>query len=164
MAPTFDPNNVTHDPLEAARAMARRFGIERLARLLGRHPQVLRNQLNPEQEGHQLALATAVAMTDVLDDNAILVAWAASRGFVMVKVPTGSATEEELLDDVLELEEHHGDFAKTLRTARADGVIDESEVKALVSLLRRVIAQAATLERGVTSQVREVPAIGGRRA
>lgn len=147
------------DPLEIARRIAMDFrgGIAALARRLGRHEKVLAHQLNPEAEGHHLGLATAIAITDLADDDGILDAWAALRGKVLVSLPEAASGDEELLDDVLELEENHGDFARALRAARADGVIDAREHLALVTLLRKVMSQAATLERGVGAQVREIP-------
>lgn len=147
------------DPLEVARriAMDHPGGIAAIARKLGRHEKVLAHQLNPEAEGHHLGLATAIAITELTGDDGILCAWAALRGQVLVAVPAGAVGEEELLDDVLQLEENHGEFARVLRSARSDGVIDEREHQALVALLRKIMSQSATLERGVGAQVRQIP-------
>lgn len=154
-----------NDPLEAARRLGLDFGIAALARKMGRHVQVLSHQLNPEQEGHHLSLATAIAMTDLTNDERILQAWAAERGKLLVAVPVAAANEDELLDQVLELDELHGDFARNLHSARKDGVIDPSEFKLLSQLLHRVMVHAATLQGAVGSQVRSIPAItaGGKR-
>lgn len=159
---------VIQDPLEAARRLGLDYGVEKFARAMHCNAQVLRNQLNPEQEQHNLGLARAMAMTDIADNDIILAAWAAHRGKVLIQIPDGSLSDDELMDDILKLDDHHGDFAKTLRAARQDGVIDPAEHRILVLLLRKIMAQAATLEHGVGSQVREVPPVatisgGGKR-
>lgn len=150
---------VIHDPLEAARRVAQDYpgGIAALARKLGRNPQVLAHQLNPEQEHHNLGLATAVAMTDAAEDERILDSWAALRGKVLVSVPDGSVGDEELFDSVLLLDQLKGDFAQHLVNARRDGVIDPAEHMVLVSVLRKVQQQTANLEQGVGAQVRRLP-------
>lgn len=154
---------MNHDPLEAARRLGHDHGIATIARKLGRNPQVLSHQLNPEAEQHHLGLATAIAMTELTNNECILESWAALRGKVLVALPAGTASEEELLDDVLGLDSLHGDFAKQLIEARKDGVIDSKEYDVLVLLLRRVIQRAANLEKGIGSQVRDRPvAIAGK--
>lgn len=152
---------VIQDPLEAARRLAYDFkgGIAALARLLGRNPQVLAHQLNPEQEHHNLGLATAIAMTEAADDERILDAWAAQRGKVVIALPEGSVGEEELFDEVLKLGVLQGDFANQLVKARSDGVIDPTENLVLVALLRRFQQQTANIEQGIGAQVRSLPPV-----
>lgn len=147
-----------HDPLEEARRLGLDFTIADLARRMGMNERVLAHQLNPEQEFHKLGLATAIAMTEITNDNRILQAWAAARGCVCVPVPRITASEDELLDMCLGLDVAHGDFGKRLITARRDGVIDAGEFKALTQLLHRLMAQAASIQGDLAGQVRERPA------
>lgn len=145
------------DPLEAARRLGHDHGIARLARLMGMNERTLAHQLNPEQDGHRLGLGTAIAMTELTGDEAILDAWAALRGKTVVAMPPLTASEDELLDDVLALDDLQGEFARALKGARADGVIDPTEYRLLAQVLHRMAGQTAKLRGQIGSQVREKP-------
>jgi len=145
------------DPLEAARRLGHDVGIADLARKMGMNERVLAHQLNPEQEGHKLGLQTAIAMTELSNDNRILEAWAAARGRVCIPVPNAQASDEELLDECLGLDVAHGDFGRHLIDARRDGVIDACEFQVATQLLHRVMAQAASIQSDLAGQVRAIP-------
>ena len=73
------------DPIDAAYQLSRRYNITDLAKLMGnKRPTTLNNKFNPACEDHHLTLSEAMAVTELTGDNAILQAWALSRGHTLV--------------------------------------------------------------------------------
>nr|WP_116704445.1 integron integrase [Marinobacter fuscus] len=73
--------------MAAAYSIGHRFNASELARLMGRKPAEFCKKLNPDCDDRHLTLAEAVAVTEITGDNAILEAWAVSRGKVLVDLP-----------------------------------------------------------------------------
>ncbi|MGL6254401.1 phage regulatory CII family protein [Aeromonas caviae] len=146
------------DPIDAAYQMSRRYNITELAKLMGnKRPTTLNNKFNPACEDHHLTLSEAMAVTELTGDNAILQAWALSRGHTLVALPDSTVTEEELADQVMLVGEVVAAVFGELREARQDGVIDPIERQAITAAVHRAIRELLSLEESVASQVRPLP-------
>ena len=72
-----------------------------MARLMScKRPSTLINKFNPACEGHHLTLSEAIAVTEFTNDNAIISAWALSRGQMLVDMPAGAVSDEDLVEQV----------------------------------------------------------------
>ncbi|EOM1127975.1 TPA: phage regulatory CII family protein, partial [Klebsiella quasipneumoniae subsp. quasipneumoniae] len=89
------------DVMAAAYSIGHRFNASELARLMGRKPAEFCKKLNPDCDDRHLTLAEAVAVTEITGDNAILEAWAVSRGKVLVDLPVGVVSDDDLVEQVL---------------------------------------------------------------
>lgn len=117
----------TRCPMAAAASYASDHNVSDIARKIGVGEKILINKLNDNCDSHHLNLQQAVAIGDVTDDHRILNAWAYSLGKTIIDLPDVGLSDDEFADQVLKVSETSGDFAKAIRQARADGVIDESE-------------------------------------
>ncbi|MFM4933376.1 phage regulatory CII family protein [Aeromonas veronii] len=146
------------DPIEAAYQLSRDYNIAELARLMGnKRPTTLNNKFNPQCEDHHLYLSEAIAVTELTGDNAILQAWALSRGHVLVALPDSTVSEEELADQVMTVTEVVGAVFGELRDARQDGYIDPVERQGIKVAVHRAIRELLSLDESVASQVRSLP-------
>lgn len=144
------------DVLVAAQQLGHRHNISELARLLGKSQVILANKLNPDCDGNHLNLGEAVAITELSDDNGILDAWAASRGKVLVDIPEGMTTDEELADLVMIVSESVAQVFSAYREARRDGVIEWRERQAIGQCVRGAIRDLLSLDAEIGGQVREL--------
>ena len=65
--------------------------------------------------------------TKLKGDNSILDAWAASRGKVLVDMPEGAVSDDDLVEQVLLVQAIFGQLMQVIHDARRDGVIDRLE-------------------------------------
>ena len=144
------------DVLVAAQQLGQRHNISDLARLLGKGQIILANKLNPDCDSNHLNLGEAVAITELADDNGILDAWAASRGKVLVDIPAGVTTDEELADLVMIVSESVAQVFCAYREARRDGVIDRHERQEIGQCVRGAIRDLLSLDAEIGGQVREL--------
>lgn len=119
------------DVLDAAYHTAHSYkgGVHALAVSMGVSGNVLQNKVNPNNTTHHLTLAEAVAMMDLADNDAILMAIAAHRGYDLMRtIPanTGNPTslywqaasaQAELMSAVADAMER-GATTNSLRWAR----------------------------------------------
>ncbi|WP_423186799.1 phage regulatory CII family protein [Alishewanella sp. d11] len=154
---TLKPKGLPQCPQDAAYLLGKRANISDLARKLGMSPNVLGNKLNPDQEFHKLSLGEAVAITELANDDAIIESWAASRGYVLVKVPDEVSCDEELSDQLMKLSEEMGAALGEIRHAREDGVIDSIEYEQIKKKLMSTVTEALALKAVVKGQVRDLP-------
>jgi len=120
-------------PLDAAYHTAHQYkgGVHALALSMGVSGNVLQNKVNPNNTTHHLTLAEAVAMMDMADNDAILMAIAAHRGYDLVhtiQANTGEPTslywqaavaQAEFLSAASDAMEH-GSTSNSLRRARKE--------------------------------------------
>lgn len=142
--------------MAAAQQLGQRHNISELARLLGKSQVILANKLNPDCDSNHLNLGEAVAITELADDNGILDAWAASRGQVLVSVPEGVQSDEELADMVMMVSESLAQVFSAYREARADGVIDAQERQQIGLRVRDAIRDLLSLDAEIGGQVRDI--------
>lgn len=114
-------------PLEAAASIAGDFNVSDIARAMAKSPTTLSNKLNTNIDSHVLTLQEAIAIQHITEDSRILNAWAYSEGKTVIDLPDVGLSDDELADQVLHLQETAGDFAKSVRLARADGIITQTE-------------------------------------
>lgn len=114
-------------PLEAAASIASDFNVSEIARVMAKSPTTLSNKLNTNIDSHVLTLQEAIAIQNITNDSRILNAWAYSEGKTVIDLPDVGLSDEELADQVLMLQETTGDYAKSVRYSRADGVITASD-------------------------------------
>lgn len=149
------PSAVSTDPLAAAASLTDDHNISEVARLLGKSPKTLLAKLNNDSDFHQLHLGEAVAITHVTQDARILSAWAVSMGKVLIDVPKPGITDDEFSDLLLLVQERTGELGKTIRQARADGIITDAEYadirKATISVVELLFQVDSTIQQ----QVRE---------
>ena len=121
-------NSHASDPIEAVYQLGRRYNITQMARLMScKRPSTLINKFNPACEGHHLTLSEAIAVTEFTNDNAIISAWALSRGQMLVDMPEGAVSDEDLVEQVLLVQAIFGQLMQVIHDARRDGVIDRLE-------------------------------------
>lgn len=125
-------------------------GSESLAPRLGTSGAVLRNKVNPNNATHRLTLAEAVQLSDIANDDRMLQSWAALRGKALVDiVPRDDA--RSVVAHVLQMHASEGELSRVLNDALADGVITQTEMRAindaafdvqgaLISLVGRLVA------------------------
>lgn len=154
---TLKPKGLPQCPQDAAYLLGKRGNISDLARKLGMSPNVLGNKLNPDQEFHKLSLGEAVAITELANDDAIIESWAASRGYMLVKIPDHVSCDEELCDQLMIMSESHGSTLGEIRQARADGIITPDEFTAITQKIKQQISEALALKEIIRGQVRELP-------
>ena len=155
---TSNQSGVSPDVLLAAYLLGKRNNISELARMLGKGTTILANKMNPECDTHHLSLGEAVAITEMTGDNSILDAWAASRGKVLVDIPAGVTTDEELADLVMIVSESVAQVFCAYREARRDGVIDRHERQEIGQCVRGAIRDLLSLDAEIGGQVRELNA------
>ena len=144
------------DVLVAAQHLGQRHNISALARQLGKGPTIMANKLNPDCDTHHLTLGEAVAITELSDDNGIIEAWAVSRGKVLVDIPTGVASDEELADLVMIVSESVAQVFAAYREARKDGLIDRDERREIGQRVQDAIRDLLSLDEVIGGQVREL--------
>ena len=152
------PPNLCADVLVAAQELGSRHNISAIARLRGVSPVILANKLNPDCDSNHLSIGEAVSITELTDDNGILDAWAASRGKVLVDIPAGVTTDEELADLVMIVSESVAQVFSAYRDARRDGVIDRHERQEIGQCVRGAIRDLLSLDAEIGGQVRELNA------
>ncbi|WP_262364727.1 phage regulatory CII family protein [Aeromonas sobria] len=147
------------DVLAAAYLLGQATNISDLARKLGKSPVVLANKMNPDCDSHHLNLGEAVAVTELADDNCILEAWAAGRGLMLVAMPHGSVSDDELVEQVLLAQSVFGKLMQAIHDARVDGVIDWMEQGQIERVGTLVAEQVMGLISSTGANVRPLPTI-----
>ena len=151
------PSRVSQDPMYAAASITDDHNITKLARVMGKSEKTLAAKLNNDDpyDQHHLHLSEAIAITELTDDERILKAWAVSRGKMLVPMPVQSASDEELSDLLLSIQEAIGKMAEAIRTSRADGVITEAEYAQVNQRSIQTIEQIMQLDAEIKMMVRE---------
>jgi hypothetical protein len=156
------------DPIAALHADAMRFesthqgkvrrGIEAVALALGRPAGVLYNKFSEADERYQITDREADAIADLVRQQS------GSQGYIEAKcerhgglfVPAlegGAASDDDVMQGVLDTLQMAGDLARELTEARRDGLITPDEFAVLRSRVHRLIAAEYRLLRDVESQV-----------
>ena len=150
-------NSHASDPIEAVYQLGRRYNITQMARLMScKRPSTLINKFNPACEGHHLTLSEAIAVTELTNDNAIISAWALSRGQMLVDMPEGAVSDEDLVDQVLLAQAIFGQLMQTIHGARSDGIVDRLEQSEIDSIGRSVAQHVLSLIATTGANVREL--------
>ncbi|VVD63543.1 hypothetical protein PPN31114_00227 [Pandoraea pneumonica] len=116
---------------DAAHALVHDYpgGSESLAPRLGMSAAVLRNKVNPNNETHHLSLKEAVKAADVTNDDRVLEAWAASRGYALVKIPNiAECCDSAIVEMMARAWETHGAVGKEIVKTLEDGRVEFQEV------------------------------------
>lgn len=147
---------VSPDVLFSAYSLGQRHNISELARRLGKGATILANKLNPDCDTHHLTLGEAVAITELTNDGAILNAWALSRGQMLVDMPEGAVSDEDLVEQVLLAQAIFGELMREIHDARRDGVIDRLEQSRIENIGRSAAQQVIGLITTTGANVREL--------
>ncbi len=142
------------DPLQAAHDFGQHHGVPELAQKLNTPAAVLYNKLNPYNESNHLQLREAVFLTELTKDTRIIEAWGTKCGGMFVPMPESVACDEDLSDQLLELVEQLGTALATVKDARKDGVITDSEFEQIRHELNKTMREVLKLDAVVESQVR----------
>jgi hypothetical protein len=133
------------------------YGDKACGEILGCSPGIARNKLNPDIDTNKLSLDEAVKLSEVLDDDRQLAAWAAKRGKALFDLPEGSVSDDELTDQILTVAEKFGAIANEIRSARADGIIEQDERLAIQQRVFALVSSLMNLDAEIASQVRVLP-------
>ena len=144
------------DVLFSAYSLGQRYNISDLARRLGKGATILANKLNPDCDTHHLTLGEAVAITELTNDNGILNAWALSRGQMLVDMPEGAVSDEDLVEQVLLAQAIFGELMREIHDARRDGIIDRLEQSRIENIGRSAAQQVIGLITTTGANVREL--------
>ncbi len=123
--------------------------IEWVAAQLGTTKGYLYASLDPNQTHKPLSIDRAIKISQLSGDFRVFEVILRNFGLIMTKA---EITEQEKADAMaavsktLDLDAAHGDLAGTLKDAIADGVIDDSERKAIRERAYRLRKLAAELE------------------
>lgn len=150
------------DVLASAYLLGQCHNISAIARLMGKGATVLANKLNPDCDSHHLNLAEAVAVTELTGDNRILEAWAASRAKVLVDLPIGAVSDDDLVEQVLLAQAVFGKLMQAIHDARADGVIDRMEHGQIERIGTQAAEHVLGLIRTTAVNVRNLPSAVGK--
>lgn len=145
------------DVLLAAYLLGKDNNISELARLMGKGETVLANKMNPECDSHHLNLGEAVAVTEITGDNRILEAWATSRGKVLVDLPIGVVSDDDLVEQVLLAQAVFGKLMQAIHDARADGFIDRIEQGQIERIGTQAAEHVMSLISSTGANVRQLP-------
>lgn len=146
------------DVMAAAYGIGHRYNASELARLMGRKPGEFCKKLNPDCDDRHITLAEAVAITELTGDNAILEAWSASRGKVLVELPAGVVSDDDLVEQVLLAQAVFGSLMQAIHDARADGIIDRMEHGQIARIGTQVAEHVLGLISTTAVNVRQLPA------
>lgn len=147
------------DVLAAAYRLGHDHNISELARLMGKGATVLANKLNPDCDSHHLNLGEAVAVTELTGDHRIVEAWAASLGKMLVDMPAGAVSDDDLVEQVLLAQSVFGKLMQAIHDARVDGVIDWMEQGQIERVGTLVAEQVMGLISSTGANVRPLPTI-----
>ena len=107
-------------------------GIEALAPRLGIQAGVLRNKACRTNSQNKPTFAEARDICELTGDHRMLQAFAASLGYVCVKVDQDvTAGDMAVLELVTQSMSAHGNFGAAIHAALADGRVDKHELKAI---------------------------------
>lgn len=118
--------------IDAAYAVVHDYpgGSESLAPRLGMSAAVLRNKVNPNNATHHLGLADAVRATDVTNDDRMLEAWAATRGYALVKLPSAvDCCDAAIVELMGKAWSTHGDVGQEIVKTLEDGRVERHEIE-----------------------------------
>lgn len=146
------------DVMAAAYGIGHRYNASELARLMGRKPGEFCKKLNPDCDDRHITLAEAVAITELTGDNAILEAWSASRGKVLVELPASVVSDDDLVEQVLLAQAVFGSLMQAIHDARADGIIDRMEHGQIARIGTQVAEHVLGLISTTAVNVRQLPA------
>lgn len=112
-----------------------------LARKMGMHAQLLRNKTCATTDTHKLNLREAIAMMELTGNDSILEVMAEMRGYMLARKELPDA--QSIINAVLADDIEHGDVARTIRDAIADGKLTEAE---RADIARHISKAHATLD------------------
>lgn len=136
------------DVMSAARTLVRRFrgGVSAMALMLGKSDGTLRNELSGKHDFAKLGLMDAVAMMDESADPAILEAWAAHAGYMVLPLPTVHMDKDHpVLQTMARVSEEFADLCTVVCQALADGNVSDNELKRVTKEAGELIAQINVL-------------------
>lgn len=145
------------DVLASAYLLGQCHNISEIARLMGKGATVLANKLNPDCDSHHLNLGEAVAVTELTGDHRIVEAWAASLGKMLVDMPAGAVSDDDLVEQVLLAQAVFGKLMQAIHDARADGVIDRMEHGQIERIGTQAAEHVLGLIRSTGANVRALP-------
>lgn len=149
------PSLSTRCPMAAAATFTDDHNVSEIARTMGKNPKTLITKLSNDFDTHQLTLAEAVAITEITEDERILKAWANGNSKVLFSLPSPGMTDDEFSDLLLTNQQRGGELASCILSARADGVITESEYAGIHQHILKSIEGLLQLDQELKSQVRE---------
>lgn len=138
------------DPFEAVRATALKFGVEKLAPLMGRAVGTLYNKINlNESTHHELTLGDFIQINSLTQDFASLEALNYALGHCCFRVPDHSNVSDTALMQLLnKIGAEGGDFYRVLNIALEDKKFSRDDfVRVEREALEFIGAIAETLDR-----------------
>lgn len=145
------------DPVEVLLEVAEQFGIPKIARELGKSQQLLRRKLNETDDYSTPSLREAVAITRVAGDRSLLEWWCRAEGGLYFDLPPMGGGDDDVLDELIQVTESLGKFARDLRQSRADGVITPDEFVRQQRDAMRVHQCLERLMATLAAQIRDMP-------
>lgn len=106
-------------------------GADALGARVNIKPGVLRNKVDPNNNGNHLGLLEADRLIGITGDLRILQAMAAEHGCIVQRCEAGGDADESLAGLVLDSNIAAGKFAGEIRDALKDGLISENEMRAI---------------------------------
>lgn len=155
-----NPAGVLTCPLAAAATFTADYNVTQLTEQIGcRSNKTLLAKLNNDSDFHHLTVDEAVRITDVTGDLRIIKAWAAGLGYQLMPLVPPRPSDEEFSDQLLIVSERTGDFSRSLREARADGVITRADYADIKRRAMAAIESIMQLELECAAMVRDLPGV-----
>lgn len=152
-----NPAGVLTCPLAAAATLTADYNITQLTEQIGcRSNKTLLAKLNNDSDFHHLTVDEAKRITEVTSDLRIIKAWAAGLGYQLMPLVPAKPSDEEFSDQLLIVSERVGDFSKSLREARADGVITKADYAEIKRRAMATIESIMQLDLECQGMIREM--------
>lgn len=149
-----DPVDVLHLACKAAPG-----GIAQAAKLIGRSAGIMHNKFSEAMPHYEITVREALALAQQLKCNAFAEAVCEQFGGTFLPLPVGRPGEDDLLQAYLGIIQQMGDLSREFTEARADGIIEPDEFRALTLRGHRTVASIMHLLAELESTVRDVPPV-----
>lgn len=132
-------------------------GIKAAAERIGRSPGVLHNKFSEAMPHYEITVREALALAMGLPGTGFIEAMCSQFNGVFLTLPPGSPGEDDVLQAYLAIVAQMGDLSREFTEARADGIIEPDEFRALKLRAYRTVAAIMHLLAELETMVREVP-------
>ena len=147
------------DPVDALHAVLIKHpgGISAAAKAVGRSPGVLMNKFSEAMPHYEVTAREALVLGEYANTTAYAEAVCEVFGGTFLALPLGMPADDDVLQAYLGIIQQMGDLSREFTEARADGIIEPDEFRALTLRGHRTVASIMHLLAELESTVREVP-------
>lgn len=131
---------------------SRDHAAEYFAFALGKSPNTVRNELNPNLPTFKLGLVDAIEMMNLTEVYSLLYQINAMCGFIAVPIAPQARTERKLLDTFCQWQSSVGGACSAIYDAIEDGIITPQELNAITRAGNTKMAQWVNVQQVLQSE------------